>query len=88
MSDDLRADFERLVVVTHHQKGELLYLQTMITAILRALPRELQAETKRHFDASLDRVRNAHLYSSADDAVRAAFEHYVANLENPKSRAP
>lgn len=80
MNDEMRAQIDQLISVTHQQKGELLYLQTLLLALLRSIPPELQSVVIAQFDRQAEIARKTLLFSDADDAVAEAFEHYVSAL--------
>lgn len=74
-------EFERLITVTDQQKGELLFLQTILVSLFRAMPRSVQTDALNRFDKAAEAVRASALHSEAGDQVLASFDHYAANVD-------
>ena len=82
---DLENEIKKLISVTNQQKGELLFLQALLTSIMKSTPPEFQSDVLGHFDKAVQSMRNAHLYSEASDEVLSAFEHYVGTVSNRRT---
>lgn len=74
-------EFERLVAVTDQQKGELLFLQTIVVSLFRAMPRPVQTDALNRFDKAVESIRTSALYSEAGDRVLASFDYAVASAD-------
>lgn len=80
------SEIEQLIKVVDQQKGELLYLQTLIIALMRSMPEESQATVYQNFLKAADSSRNAALFSEASEDVIFAFEHYCEALSRQASK--
>lgn len=77
------AAFEALGKTVNQQKGELLYLHALNAALLRALPKEVQAAVIRHLSQTLDGMRQQLLFSDVPEDVVNSFDHFAKAAQNP-----
>ncbi len=70
----------QLIKVADQQKGELLYLHTLITSIMRAMPEEFQSVVFQQFLKDSESMRSKALFSESSEDVISTFELYVEAL--------
>ena len=69
-----------LIAKLNDQKGQLMALKAIMTALLRALPEDMREEAFDGLEAQAEAARTAFLNSMAPDDVAAAFEHYISRV--------
>ena len=74
-------EIEQLISVSNQQKGELLFQQTLLVSLFRAMPSHIQTDALNRFDQHAIAVRDAALFASADDEILEAFEYHVRNVD-------
>ena len=52
-------DIATLIGIVNEQKGELMFLETLVLAILRSLPSNILADALRRIDSEVEMARNA-----------------------------
>jgi hypothetical protein len=71
----------RLAEVVNDHKAELVALQCMMRALIRALPTTLQAEVLAQWDSEKEAARTMLLNTSAPDDLLKTFECHLEVLD-------
>lgn len=79
---------DEIIDTINDHKAELLALQSLTVALLRALPLDLQSRAFAEWDTETEFARTMLLSSKAPDDLAAAFEKYVAALNALRIRPP
>ena len=73
-------DIANLIGIVNHQKGELMFLETLVLAILRSLPSKILGDALRQFDAEVEMARNTLLNQNWSE-VLDSFDKHVKVLK-------
>ena len=68
-------DIANLIGIVNHQKGELMFLETLALAMLRSLPSKILSDTLRQFDSEVEMARNALLQKNWSEVLDAFDKH-------------
>ena len=74
-------DIANLIGIVNHQKGELMFLETLVLAILRSLPSKILGDALRQFDAEVEMARNTLLNQNWSE-VLDSFDKHVKVLKS------
>lgn len=80
-------EFEALTKTVNQQKGELLYLHAVNAALVRALPKDIQAATVQHLSETVDGMRQHLLFSDVPEEVVNSFDHFTKASLSLKPKA-
>lgn len=81
-------ELARMAEVVNDHKAELLALQCMVMALVRALPTNLQAEVLEQWDSEKEVARTILLNTSAPEALLQAFDRYVSAFDDQRLFPP
>ncbi|MEQ7920222.1 hypothetical protein ABQX22_13590 [Xanthomonas sp. WHRI 1810A] len=79
---------EELVVRLHQQKGEIVGINTMLTAMARCLPPVLLARLLNEFEQELKHAKSELSYQAIPDEVISGLDDYGRMWEGFRSDTP
>ena len=73
---------EELEPIINDHKGQLMALQSLATALLRAMPLSMRSDALEEWDKETELGKTVLLNSSAPESLVAAYDRYVKILND------